>query len=150
MSATGLIVRPRTKRPRCGETTSRGPCARPTGHRGAHRSLTGPSQSPERVRERVRRGARKRAGLSITDKEELGLYAAQKGRCAICGDFKPLHGKGGLYVDHDHETRYVRAMVCPNCNKAMGFMGDDPARLRKAADYLERHRQAYLEKVTAS
>ena len=101
----------------------------------------------EAMRTRIRKSARKRAGLIISDSEETALYAAQGGKCAICGEFKPLHGKDGLYVDHDHQTKQVRAMVCPNCNKAMGFMGDNSERLRKAADYLDRHRSAYLSRV---
>jgi len=58
-------------------------------------------------------------------------------RFARNGD--PLHGIGGLLVDHDHRTKRIRAMICPACNTALGSMKDDPKRLRRAADYLEEH-----------
>lgn len=72
------------------------------------------------------------------------MLADQGGVCAICklpevrvtpkGDLTTLH------VDHDHETNEVRALLCYRCNSALGSMRDDPALLREAANYLERHR----------
>ena len=41
-----------------------------------------------------------------------------------------------------HVTRAVRGLLCDPCNKALGLMQDDPARLRAAAEYLERHNAA--------
>lgn len=96
--------------------------------------------SLDRVRERVRRGARKRIGFSISERDEAVLYAAQGGRCAICDESKPLHGRQGLVVDHDHFSRAVRGLICPPCNRALGLMKDDPARLAKAIDYLNQHK----------
>lgn len=63
------------------------------------------------------------------------LLAAQGGRCAIC-DGRPR--KHLLAVDHDHKTGEIRGLLCSRCNhKLLGSANDDPARLRKAADYLE-------------
>lgn len=51
--------------------------------------------------------------------------------CAICAATEELVG------DHDHATGKPRGILCRNCNLAIGNMGDAPARLRAAADYLE-------------
>ena len=73
----------------------------------------------------------------------LELYrdklAAQNGRCAICGG---PPGKRSLNVDHDHVSGKVRDLHCATCNVGIGVMRDDPELLRKAADYIERHRAA--------
>lgn len=42
----------------------------------------------------------------------------------------------GLVVDHDHETGKVRALLCGNCNTALGLLGDDVARIERAATYV--------------
>jgi hypothetical protein len=42
-----------------------------------------------------------------------------------------------LALDHDHATRQVRGMLCRPCNTALGCVQDDPALLRKLAEYLE-------------
>lgn len=74
-------------------------------------------------------------GLSW-DEYEL-LLACQDHRCAICGGLPRKHA---LSVDHDHKTGEVRGLLCSRCNhKLLGSANDDPARLRKAADYLEQY-----------
>lgn len=57
---------------------------------------------------------------------------ASRHDCAICGQPKEV-------LDHDHSTGAVREPLCNNCNRTLGLMADDPARLRAAADYLEKH-----------
>lgn len=52
--------------------------------------------------------------------------------CAVCGKTE------GLVVDHHHGSGSVRGALCSNCNVALGMAGDDPARLRALAEYLER------------
>lgn len=70
------------------------------------------------------------------------LLLTQGDSCAICEQKCPT--KKRLAVDHDHDTGKVRALLCINCNKALGHMKDDPALLRAAAEYIEQHKQAGL------
>lgn len=73
--------------------------------------------------------------FGLTWDEYDALLVAQDGRCAICGG-RPR--KNLLAVDHDHKTGEVRGLLCSRCNhRLLGSANDDPARLRKAADYLE-------------
>ncbi|WP_432158660.1 endonuclease domain-containing protein [Streptomyces sp. bgisy153] len=74
------------------------------------------------------------------------LLAAQGGGCALCA--RPP-GRRALAVDHDHACcprkgsrgttcgRCVRGLLCATCNVGVGVFGDDPARIRKAAAYLD-------------
>lgn len=75
-------------------------------------------------------------GLSTASYDEL--VEAQGGGCAICGSATdaPLH------VDHDHETGMRRGLLCASCNRGLGFFGDDPDRLARAAAYLGSHRSS--------
>lgn len=73
-------------------------------------------------------------GLKRGEYEEM--LERQGGGCAICGA-NESHDKNRLSVDHCHKTNRVRGILCAHCNHAIGKFTDDPARLRKAADYLE-------------
>jgi predicted NAD/FAD-dependent oxidoreductase len=66
-----------------------------------------------------------------------GLWRYENGRCMICNTDQPGTESGYWPVDHDHATGRVRALLCSACNAGLGLFGDDPARLRAAADYLE-------------
>lgn len=72
-------------------------------------------------------------GLSIVGYEEL--LERQGGACAICGDVCPSGRR--LAVDHDHETKRIRGLLCSHHNLGLGHFSDDPVLLRAAADYLE-------------
>ena len=58
--------------------------------------------------------------------------------CKICGckDGEAGGRHGVLHIDHCHTTGRVRGMLCDRCNTGLGKFRDDPALLRKAADYL--------------
>ena len=73
----------------------------------------------------------------ITPEQFAERLESQDGRCAICRTDTP-GGKGGWHVDHDHETKAIRGLLCNNCNNGLGRFADDPVRLRGAVAYLER------------
>ncbi|MGE0844214.1 MAG: endonuclease VII domain-containing protein [Candidatus Nanopelagicales bacterium] len=89
---------------------------------------------PEKARLKERIRTLRRYGLTPETYEEL--RAAQEDRCAICRTDTP-GGRGELWhVDHDHATGAVRGLLCHMCNVGIGNLRDDPAILRRAADYL--------------
>lgn len=62
--------------------------------------------------------------------------------CETCGkEFTgPNTGKLGYRLDHDHATGQFRGWLCFECNIGLGMFRDNPAVLRRAAEYLERPR----------
>jgi hypothetical protein len=45
-----------------------------------------------------------------------------------------------MHLDHDHAGGHLRGLLCLSCNQALGHFRDDPALLRRAAEYVERTR----------
>lgn len=93
---------------------------------------------------RIRSQRRERARIyGLTEDAYESLMREQDGVCAICGiaDGKTsvTTGRAGLHVDHDHATDAVRGLLCSGCNVGLGHFLDNPALLRRAVDYLERH-----------
>jgi Recombination endonuclease VII len=60
------------------------------------------------------------------------MLAKQSYRCAICRN----GSSDTLLVNHDHETKRVRGLLCNSCNSGIDFFNDDIALLRKAVVYL--------------
>ena len=95
----------------------------------------------ERVRAYNRKVQLAKYGLTVEDYDRK--LAEQDGKCAICG--KPpkpdgVRAASKLHADHDHETGASRDLLCVTCNAGIGHFFDDPALLRAAAEYIERHR----------
>lgn len=73
----------------------------------------------------------------ITLEEYDQLLEAQGGGCAICGAKESTRGRR-LGVDHNHETKKVRGLLCNHCNSLIGFAKDDTYILQQAIDYLRK------------
>lgn len=70
----------------------------------------------------------------LSDGQYADLYAYQGGRCAICR--RATGATKRLAVDHDHETGYVRGLLCGPCNKILGHLRDDRAAAYRMYAYL--------------
>lgn len=73
----------------------------------------------------------KRYGISTSQYNEL--VTAQDSLCAIC---RKLDSK--LFVDHDHETKIIRGLLCTNCNLLLGHGKDSVLILESAISYLKK------------
>ncbi len=89
---------------------------------------------PGRQETYARKKLLKEYNITLEDYERI--FKAQDGRCKLCGKRSK---KRMLDVDHNHETSEVRELLCRRCNMGLGYFGDDPNLLLKAALYIEEH-----------
>ncbi len=112
-------------------------------------------RDPEFRRKQHRRvsGYRRRNAIGVSHEEYRLMFESQNGLCAICGRpekklCRPGHAEvKDLCADHDHATGRLRQLLCHGCNVMLGHAHDDPAILRAAADYIERHKEASDEQA---
>lgn len=100
----------------------------------------------ENNRERFAESSRRRQlkykyGISL--EEYFSMLELQGDACALCGtgDNKSPGEKRtqNWSVDHCHKTDRVRGLLCTNCNRGLGLLGDTVESLKKAVEYLETH-----------
>ena len=72
----------------------------------------------------------------ITSEDYAAMYELQGGLCAICKS-GPTGRWDSLDIDHCHSTGAVRGLLCHQCNKGIGCLGDDIGRLLSAIAYLK-------------
>lgn len=85
--------------------------------------------------QRKREDAMRRA-YGISPEQFATLLESQGGKCALC--FGPPNGPGDrLHVDHCHNTKRIRGLLCAKCNTLLGLAGDDPKLLARAIKYLK-------------
>jgi Recombination endonuclease VII len=84
----------------------------------------------------------KRHGL--TPEAWAAIWQSQDGRCYLGGE--SLADAKSVHIDHDHSCcpenyscdQCRRGLACNRCNVLIGLAGDDPERLRRIADNLDR------------
>jgi hypothetical protein len=92
---------------------------------------------PDRVRLRHFIWRLSRYKLTLEDYERMVADG-----CAICKSHEPGGTRNKrFHLDHDHSTGRFRGFLCGPCNVTLGVFKDDPTRLRRAAEYLERHQR---------
>lgn len=97
---------------------------------------------------RNKRSSVLRTKYGLTSSQFEAMFESQGRRCANleCGATEPGgRWRGcGWHVDHCHDTGRVRGILCHSCNVGIGHFRNDPARLRAAADYLEKFQMQRL------
>ncbi len=84
----------------------------------------------------------KKYGLTVEAYD--AIWAAQDGMCAACHRTEAEAGLQKLCVDHDHACcpgkrscgKCVRALLCSDCNRALGILNDDPRRIADLQFYI--------------
>lgn len=89
---------------------------------------------------RMKHQMHKRYGINSLEERDK-LLESQGFKCAICGSSDCVWDKGFKnvwHIDHKHDgTANHRGILCATCNHTIGRAKDDPALLRKMADYIE-------------
>jgi|SRR5450755_396089 Recombination endonuclease VII len=68
------------------------------------------------------------------------LFEEQRGRCACCGSTETRQYQAKtrrLALDHCHNTGRVRGLLCRKCNLALGYLDEDPEKIRLLLKYVE-------------
>lgn len=80
--------------------------------------------------------------LNITIEQYDKIH--ESNTCEICGRTEGRIKKTGedfkLNIDHNHETKKTRGLLCLNCNTALGKFKDSVILLTKTIEYLEKYK----------
>jgi hypothetical protein len=91
--------------------------------------------------------AQRRAGRKYIALREYGLSEAEfeavearrhTGNCEICGIHASEALRGILFIDHDHDNKQYRGLLCDDCNQAISRLKNSVPIVLNAARYLER------------
>lgn len=91
----------------------------------------------------LRRSERRKRVYGLSEHDVKDLFDKQKGLCACCekplsDEMGRLHAHNKMVIDHDHQTGYLRGLLCTMCNKGIGLLGDNLEGLKKAVNYLSK------------
>jgi hypothetical protein len=83
------------------------------------------------------------------------FWDAQDGKCYLCGDPLTPEVTRAVHLDHDHSccrlgrscAKCRRGLACRACNALIGHAKDDPDRLRRIADNLERANEGVRQRM---
>lgn len=74
---------------------------------------------------------------NLTLQEVENLFTNQNKKCKICNiEYLTVSKSGGLYIDHCHNTKKVRGLICIKCNSLLGNCNDNISILKSAINYL--------------
>lgn len=73
---------------------------------------------------------------NLTSEDYIAILESQNNSCAICqksqnDELTPFK------IDHNHETKEVRGLLCNSCNAGLGFFKDNIDNINAAIEYLK-------------
>lgn len=106
-------------------------------------NLLGCSRPKEEKQKRYQRDKKKLKNTTL--KREFGISLDeynkklhnQNHQCACCGSSEKENGKM-LAVDHNHETKEIRDLLCGKCNAAIGFLDESVKKAEKIIQYIKK------------
>jgi len=94
--------------------------------------------NPEQVAKTNKRNAL-RINYGLTMEQFTFMLQEQNYCCAVCGiQFNPESKGETPHVDHNHDTKAVRALLCGHCNSALGHVHESVDTLKALIAYLGR------------
>jgi hypothetical protein len=72
----------------------------------------------------------------ITEEDYNQLLLEQNNRCKICGRHQSEF-KRSLAVDHCHDTKKIRGLLCHHCNQGIGEFFENILIMEKAINYIK-------------
>lgn len=96
-------------------------------------------RSKRRTKPEQNRNQHLKRSYGIDLDEYNRIFTLQEGKCDICKRHQSAL-KTKLHVDHCHASGKVRALLCFNCNQALGNVSDNIERLEAAIKYLRKHK----------
>jgi hypothetical protein len=96
--------------------------------------------NPEKMRQ-IHRDSQLKRKYGMTWEQKQEMLHLQNYKCANVGCLSSNAGgrDNEWHIDHNHTTGKVRALLCNNCNTALGFAKEDINRLQGLIKYLEKH-----------
>ena len=70
----------------------------------------------------------------VTNEEYELMYNIRNGHCDICDNMFEV-----LCIDHCHNTKKVRGLLCKRCNSSLGYLDDRLDLAENAASYLKNY-----------
>jgi len=82
------------------------------------------------------KGYKLKDSFGITLDQYNQWFIQQEGKCKICGKHQTELARA-LAVDHCHNTKVIRGLLCAPCNAGLGHFRDNPDVLEAAINYLK-------------
>jgi hypothetical protein len=83
-----------------------------------------------------KRNIQLKRNFGITNEDYNRIFNEQQGKCKICNVHRNELEKN-LYVDHDHQSKKIRGLLCQKCNAGLGMFQDNINILSNALKYLQ-------------
>ena len=88
---------------------------------------------------------KRKYGITLAEYDEM--FDEQNGRCGICGTEEAGSKYKHFAVDHCHDSGAIRGLLCSNCNRGIGLLGDNLKDLSKAVLYLAKNEERIQDEL---